>query len=174
MSFTIDTEGKKAYEHERRFVPNLVELPFDWKQYPYVEILQGYLSDAIGTRIRDEKRDVFHRYTKTVKTGEGITRWEDEYEISEGEYLILSLDMVSSLRKSRFYIIQEGIELQLNIFEGLLQGYAQFEVEFQSNEDAVAFIPPKWLGYEVTHDIQHGNYSLAQYGLPRKISLVTS
>jgi len=42
----------------------------------------------------------------------------------------------------------------------------QIEVEFDSNEEAVAFVPPAWLGEEVTHDKAHGNYSLAKYGRP--------
>jgi CYTH domain-containing protein len=73
-----------------------------------------------------------------------------------------------SLEKTRHHIHFGGIGFQLNIFHGDLHGYHQIEIEFDSHEEAVAFVPPPWFGREVTEDNQHGNYSLAKFGKPKE------
>lgn len=102
-----------------------------------------------------------------MKTGSGISRPENEIEIARKAFKLLwEKAKDCSLRKSRYFICHDGIHYQLNIFHGAHAGYVQIEVEFDSNKKAVAFVPPPWLGKEVTHDKAHGNYSLAKYGRP--------
>lgn len=156
------------FEHERRFVPKLSELPFVFSNYPMVSIIQGYLEDGRGTRLRDE-RDTKgqHTYLLTRKTGEGVSRTEDEQEISATEFRRPWEEVKCSLIKDRYFIKWDDVNLQLNIFHGKLEQYVQIEVEFASREEALAFVPPAWFGPEVTDDKRHGNYSLAKNGMPR-------
>lgn len=169
MSTTNATpSGTIPFEHERRFFPELRNLPFDFSRFPSVFIIQGYLEDGLGTRLRDERTtDGRHTYLQTRKTGEGVSRAEDEQEISEKDFRLMWNDVKCSLEKTRYFISRKGIDLQLNIFHGKLEQYLQIEVEFDSNEDALAFIPPVWFGREVTDDKQHGNYALAKNGVPK-------
>lgn len=155
------------FEHERRFFPELRNLPFDFSRFPSVFIIQGYLEDGLGTRLRDERtEDGRHTYLQTRKTGEGVSRTEDEQEISEKDFRLMWNDVKCSLEKTRYFINRKGVDLQLNIFHGELEQYLQIEVEFDSNKAALAFIPPVWFGREVTDDKRHGNYVLAKNGVP--------
>ncbi|MCK9344592.1 MAG: hypothetical protein M0P64_00520 [Candidatus Pacebacteria bacterium] len=155
------------FEHERRFVPDAKVLPFDYKKYPMKSILQGYLKDAAGTRLRDESDEDAHTYLQTRKTGSGVSRTEDEHEITKEEFDTMWHDVECSLSKSRYFITWDDIDIEFNVFHGALDGYMQIEVEFDSHDAAVTFTPPSWLGREVTDDKSHGNYALAKHGIPK-------
>jgi CYTH domain-containing protein len=159
------TKMQIPMEHERRFFPNLVTFTFDKDLYPSTLITQAYLEDNLRTRIRDEfDRLTGHTYTQTRKTGEGISRPEDEHKISKKAYDAMLTIATCQLVKIRYFMQCDGFVAQINFFEGDLTGYAQIEVEFDTEEEAKAFIPPVWFGLEVTNDNRHGNYSLAKYG----------
>ncbi len=166
---TKSTLGKIPIEHERRFVPVFTKLPFatTFLEHPMSLIIQGYIEDDQRTRVREEHTQERTIFTITMKTGSGISRPENEIEIARKAFKLLwEKAKDCSLRKSRYFICHDGIHYQLNIFHGAHAGYVQIEVEFDSNKKAVAFVPPPWLGKEVTHDKAHGNYSLAKYGRP--------
>ena len=150
MKKNIALNSAIPFEHERRFLPDMSALPFDFKDYPKKSILQGYLEDDLRTRIRDEYNDKGHIYTQTRKAGKGVSRLEDEHEITQDEFDLLRKKASCSLVKSRYFITWDGVDVQLNIFHAGLDEYVQIEVEFESHEDAIAFIPPAWLGKEVT------------------------
>ncbi|MDO9181059.1 MAG: hypothetical protein Q7U04_01560 [Bacteriovorax sp.] len=152
-------------EHERRFLVYLKNLPFDFNKYPMSTIVQGYLKKR-GGRIRRESQNGKNTYTKTIKSGKGVSLKELENEISKEEYFSLWGNIGHYLKKERYFIPWEGTEIQLNIFLLDLQGYIQIEVEFDSHEAAVNFAPPSWFGKEVTDDSRHDNYSLAKNGKP--------
>lgn len=156
------------FEHERRFVPDINTLPFDYRDYPQKLITQGYLEDELKTRMRDEMDGETHTYFQTRKTGHGVSRIEDEREITKEEFTPLWKNIEYSLSKSRYFIEYDGINVELNIFHGRLEGYTQIEVEFPSHADAINFVPPSWIGVEVTDNKEHGNYHLAKYGLPKQ------
>lgn len=153
-------------EHERRFFPKLEELPFVFSLHPMAFIIQGYSKDKRRIRFRDECRDKRHTYWKTIKTGKGMSRLEDENEITREYFEHMWGSVACSLAKSRYFIPWEDIEVELNIFHDELAGYVQIEVEFDSLESAIAFTPPLWFGTEVTDDNRHGNYFLAKFGSP--------
>lgn len=155
-------------EHERRFFPRIEDLPEDVQTTdPRSVITQAYLEDEKRTRIREDMQNGSCIYTMTVKSGSGISRPEDETFISAKDFESLLGEATCSLQKIRRYLTWHGINFQLNTYYGLLHGYVQIEVEFDSHEDAVVFIPPSWFGREVTDDNSHGNYSLAKYGKPK-------
>lgn len=156
-----------SFEHERRFGVDIKILPFLFGEYPSATILQGYLGEPSRIRVRDECLNGKHIYTQTIKSGTGISRSEDECEITEGEFNRLWEKVECCLEKDRYFIPWSGFEVQLNIFRNNLEGYAQIEVEFESGKTALAFVPPDWFGKEVTDDHRHGNYSLAKNGIPK-------
>jgi CYTH domain-containing protein len=160
-------EGHKKvpYEHERRFEIDLKNLPVTFSDYPKVKIIQGYLENPDRIRLRDEFMDGKHSYTRTMKSGSGVSRIEYECSIAKSEFDLLWSGVRCSLEKDRYFIPWNDIEIQLNIFHSRLEGYAQIEVEFKTTEAALAFIPPSWFGKEVTDDSRHDNYSLAKNGI---------
>jgi adenylate cyclase len=58
------------------------------------------------------------------------------------------------------------LPVELDIFEGELEGLRVAEVEFPDEDAAHAFEPPDWFGPEVTDDHRYANESLATHGLP--------
>lgn len=155
-------------EHERRFVPDMKALPFDYAPYPMESILQGYINDGLGTRLRDTMSfPRGHVYTQTRKKGSGVSRDEDERELSREEFISGWKNVDCHLTKDRYFINYDAIPAQLNVYHGALEGYFQNEVEFDTHEEAVRFNPPAWLGREVTDDKAHNNSNLAKYGIPK-------
>ncbi len=170
---TLEKESGKVIpeEHERRFTLNLGEVIFPFAAFPKVFITQGYLEDPLRTRVRDEMEVVTgkHTYTTTRKSGSGVSRPEDEGEITKDRFDELWSMVRYSLNKIRYFVTYDGVSFQFNIFTGHLKDFApQIEIEFDSHEEAVAFIPPPWFGREVTDDPNHSNYSLAKFGAPQE------
>jgi adenylate cyclase len=152
-------------EHERRFFPDLSTFMFDKDQHPSKLITQAYLEDELRTRIRDEfSSSTGHTYTQTRKTGEGVSRPEDEHKISKKAFDAMLKNAKCQLVKIRYFMQCDGFIAQVNFFEGDLAGYVQIEVEFETEEEAKAFVPPAWFGLEVTLDKRHDNYWLAKCG----------
>ena len=56
------------------------------------------------------------------------------------------------------------------MYDGELNGLVTAEVEFPSEREADEYEPPSWLGTEVTGDSDYSNQSLAQRGLPSRIT----
>ncbi|MCG4808359.1 hypothetical protein L0P46_10845, partial [Collinsella aerofaciens] len=53
------------------------------------------------------------------------------------------------------------LTFELDVFEGAYQGLILAEVEFASEEDAVAFTPPEWCARDVTWSGEYQNSRLA-------------
>lgn len=155
-----------TFEHERRFYPKLSELPANFYNSPRTLIVQGYLEDDLRTRVRDESDELgSHTYSQTRKTGGGVSRPEDEIEISKEVFTNLWAHVKCELRKTRYHMPLYGHVAEINIFHDNLDHYVQIEVEFASPEEALKFVPPSWFGDEVTHDNCHDNYYLAKHGI---------
>jgi adenylate cyclase len=52
------------------------------------------------------------------------------------------------------------------VYHGRLNGLRTAEIEFESLAAATAFVPPGWLGRDVTDDPRYKNKRLATQGLP--------
>jgi adenylate cyclase len=127
---------------------------------------QGYLTliDA-GAEVRLRRSDV--EQVLTVKGGTGRTRIEEEVELDHGRFESLwPLTEGRRLTKVRFRIPHGELTIELDVYEGELEGLKLAEVEFPSERAADAFHPPEWLGEEVTGDQRYLNERLATEGLP--------
>ena len=58
------------------------------------------------------------------------------------------------------------LTVELDVYEGDLDGLVTAEVEFPDEASALAFDAPEWLGRDVTEDKRYGNRVLAVEGLP--------
>ena len=67
------------------------------------------------------------------------------------------------IRKRRYLISLDcGLTAELDVFEPPFQGLVLAEVEFSSEEEARAFLPPDWFGEEVTWSTKYHNSTLSQ------------
>jgi CHAD domain-containing protein len=57
-----------------------------------------------------------------------------------------------------------GLQAEIDVYEGRLEGLLVAEVEFPSEQRSREFTPPAWLGTEITGDEQYANRNLAVNG----------
>jgi adenylate cyclase len=60
----------------------------------------------------------------------------------------------------------DGLEIEVDVYQGELEGLIVAEIEFDSEEQARGFEPPDWLGDDVTGDERFLNENLAVDGAP--------
>lgn len=153
-------------EIERKFL--VYALPANFKIFPHKEIVQGYLKiSADGTEERLRKMN--GKYYKTVKSGSGKIRTENETEITEEEFNNLwSLTEGKRIEKTRYDISDNVGLIELDIYHGKLDGLITVEIEFDSENASNIFVPPAWFGDDITDDINYKNQNLAINGIPKK------
>jgi len=154
-------------ETERKFL--VPELPGDLGDWAATRIEQGYLAvtDAVEVRIR-RRGTAPGAATLTVKSAPGLTRAEEELALQpaafERLWPLTEGRRVCKVRHVRD--VMPGVVLELDVFEGALEGLRTLEVEFPDADAAAAFSPPAWAGPEVTDDPRYANQTLALRGLP--------
>jgi CYTH domain-containing protein/CHAD domain-containing protein len=151
-------------EIERKFL--LSELPSRLAGRAGEPISQGYLTNGEGAEIR--LRRAGPRTLLTVKTGAGEVRDEVEVQVDEGLFESLwPLTEGRRVEKTRLREpLGDGLEAEVDVYEGSLSGLVVAEVEFGSVEDCREFAPPSWLGTEVSGDPRYANRALATGGAP--------
>ncbi len=139
-------------EIERKWLmddfPNLPYTSEEWMQ-------QGYLSFEPAVRIRKTCKEEACTYRLTIKGGSGLCRTEVELPLDEEQYTALEalLAAPSAQKRLRRYPLENGHELECSaVDENEPSGFFYAEVEFDSVESANEFIPPNFLGREVTKE----------------------
>ncbi len=152
-------------EIERKFL--IGRLPEIVENLPCKEIVQGYLAIAEdGTEVRLRKKG--DMYYQTIKKGEGKTRSEIEIEITQIQFEAMwPLAVDKSVEKTRYETPFNGFVIEIDVYHGQLQGLFTAEIEFNSEEASINFVPPDWLGKDVTTDKRYKNKSLAVNGIPQ-------
>lgn len=149
-------------EVERKF---LVQGPPGLDAASGEEIEQGYL--AIGpdgeVRLRRRGGDL----VLTAKRGSGLSREEAEVELDAERFdQLWPLTEGRRLHKRRHVVPHDDLEIEVDVYEGGLEGLVVAEIEFASEEQARGFEPPEWLGEEVTGEAAYLNETLATRGAP--------
>lgn len=155
---------KEPVEIERKFL--VKDIPENLHEYEREAIKQGYLvvgEDGSEARLRD--RD--GKYTLTVKSKGELSRGEWEAPISSEQFDIWwPATNGKRVEKTRFSIPFGENVIELDIYEGELQGLVTAEVEFGSEVSARSFQAPEWLGVDVTSEKAFKNQQLATKGIP--------
>lgn len=144
-------------EIERKFL--IKEMP-DLTKYESKKLIQGYLSTKPTVRVRREDDEYYMTYK-----GEGYIA-KEEYNLpltkESFEHLIKKADG-NIISKTRYLIPlgknTEGSELtaELDVFDAPFAPLAFVEVEFPTLEEANSFIPPLWIGEDVTDKKEYYN-----------------
>ncbi|MCC8052061.1 MAG: CYTH domain-containing protein [Clostridiales bacterium] len=145
-------------EIERKFL--ISTLPENLDSYPFHRIEQAYLCTAPVIRVRRQDDD----YILTYK-GSGMMMRE-EYNLpltrEAYEHLLPKADG-NILTKKRYFIpLSDGLNIELDLFEGNFAGLWMAEVEFPDEETANHFTAPGWFGKEVTYDPTYHNSNMSQ------------
>ena len=155
-------------EIERKFwihtLPNLPEESCS-------DIYQGYLcTEPVELRIRkrqDWQTGQTH-YQLCIKSVGMLSRHEVETELSQGQFEELAgmLDQSLIHKEYHAYRLEDGHVLECSIVDGGVFSYA--EVEFASEEEALAWKPLDCLGKETTYE---PGVSMREYWNSRKEKL---
>ena len=145
-------------EIERKFT--IKKLPGNLEQYPSRLIEQGYLNTNPVVRVRRDEDEYYLTYK-----GKGLmTREEYNLPLTAESYEHLKAKADGNIICKRRYLIplESGLTIELDVFEPPFQGLVLAEVEFPSEEEARAFLPPDWFGEEVTWSTEYHNSTLSQ------------
>jgi adenylate cyclase len=150
-------------EIERKYL--LRALPLEVRGARALEIDQGYLPGTrINERIRRAREGSSVKYYRTIKTGQGIARFEIEEETTETFFsAVWPLTRGARVQKRR-HLMPEG-EVTWEIDEFLdRDGLWLAEVELRDVDQVVDI--PRWLSAvmdrEVTDDPGYTNHALAR------------
>lgn len=147
-------------EIERKFlIEDMEDLPFDPKGYPCRRIEQGYLCTEPVVRIRRDNDEYFLTY----KSKGLMIREEYNLPFTEKAYSHLRSKADGRIiEKTRYMVpLEDGLTLELDIFEGSLAPLILAEIEFPDEESARAYQPPQWLGEDVTFSTAYHNSTLS-------------
>lgn len=146
-------------EIERKFL--ISKLPKNLSDYHSHQIEQGYLTTNPVVRIRRQDDD----YILTYKGSGMMAREEYNLPLTKEAYEQLRPKIEGILiTKRRYCIPLEQYTIELDVFEGELDGMTLAEVEFPSTEEAEAFCPPEWFVEDVTFSPEYHNSYLAMHG----------
>lgn len=145
-------------EIERKYL--VKSLPENLEQYEQKRISQGYICTNPVVRIRRSNDDYFLTYKSC-----GLMARE-EYEMpltaEAYEHMLPKIDGIL-IDKIRYMIpLNEKHVAELDIFQGTLTPLRLVEVEFESIEEANAFVPPAWFGDDVTNSGEYHNSNLSK------------
>ena len=155
-------------EIERKYLVN--EIPFQLEDYPSHFIEQGYLNVQPVVRVRREDSTFYLTYK-----GKGLLmREEYNLPLTEEAYqhLIAKADGLI-ITKRRYLIPYQNYTIELDVFLDALAPLVFAEVEFPTEQEALAFVPPAWFGKDVTMDGAYQNSALSQQApdsLPHQVS----
>ena len=144
-------------EIERKFL--IKELPNNLSEYPVHELEQGYLCTSPVVRVRKDN----DRYELTYKSKGLMVREEYNLPLNANSYAHLKEKIDGRLIKKKRYKIPYGAyTIELDIFEGDLAPLMLAEVEFPTEKEATAFLPPDWFGEDVTMSTLYHNSALSK------------
>ena len=156
-------------EIERKYIIKLPDLSVICREKNYTEsdIVQIYLSSGAGVthRIRSRRYGEKIVYTETTKKKiDKMSVYEDEREISEDEFSILSKSIEKGTRpiiKKRVTFDFLGTTVEIDIYPDW-QRCAILETELDSREASVALPEYIEIVREVTGDYRYSNAAMAR------------
>ena len=150
-------------EIERKWLFDMRKVPVDQSK-TLTHYKQLYLSIDPEVRVRSKvvenllTGEKYHETYMLCVKGEGdLTRTEIQTPIERNEFIRLIEEndiLLASAIKKKYYTIPVG-EYKLTVGtvdKGTPEEFSYGEIEFNSEEEALAFNPPEWFGKEVTND----------------------
>lgn len=144
-------------EIERKFL--IKQLPNNLESYPYKQIEQAYLSTEPVVRIRRSN----DKYTLTYKSKGFLSREEYNMPLTKDSYYHLREKADGNIISKTRYLIpyDSNLTIELDVFDSPFESLILAEVEFESEEEANAFLPPDWFAEDVTFSKEYHNSFLS-------------
>ncbi len=133
-------------EIERKFFVN--ELP-DLSKLEPLHYERYYLENSNGKEVRISKVNETYIYEEKLGISK-LERTTSKKEISEIEFNKLKQQQASEGLIRDSYQLSNNPDISIKIYNGRFNGLIRAEVEFNSEEDAVSFVPLEWMGEEMT------------------------
>lgn len=153
-------------EIERKF--KLIEFP-SLPEVAFLDQWQGYLATEPEVRIRrtENHTEGVETYILCIKSVGDLVRHEVETEITREQFeeLASMLDYPLIHKELHAYRLPDGHVMECSRVDDGAFSYA--EVEFASVEEANAWIPPEWLGREMTYE---KGFKMRQYWSDRSLA----
>lgn len=173
-----ENEQTPPTEIERKFAISLNSLEKIKDSLPLIgklEITQAYLeiTDEREVRIRKTEKDGQLSYECTVKTkldndNNGLVRGEVTEIITAEQFDEAMRSHIGNIiNKTRLMFDLDGNTLEVDVYQGYLEGLLSAEIEFNSTEASENFETPAWLNHEVTDRKDFKNQQLALHGIPQ-------
>lgn len=165
-------------EIERKFIISPSSLEEIKGSLPLIEerkITQAYLeiTDEREVRIRKTEKNGKVSYECTVKTKldddkNGLVRGEVTEAITAEKFdEAVQKHIGNVINKIRLAFALDGNTLEVDVYQGDLEGLLSAEIEFNSTEASENFEIPAWLNHEVTDRKDFKNQQLALHGIPQ-------
>jgi CYTH domain-containing protein len=150
---------QSTQEIERKFL--LKRFPPGLKKFPHDTITQGYLAVGRGgLQVRLRKKGAVR--SLTFKQGTKGKREEREIRLSLEQFAALwPATAGRRLTKIRYDVPWKAHTIEIDIYRGRHNGLVVAEVEFDDQKSCAAFVPPDWLGRDVTGNPKYSNVALA-------------
>lgn len=144
-------------EIERKFlVKQSIKQLINLKECKNKEIEQYYINFDPEVRIRKD-----NNYTLTIKSDGKLERQEFETIITLKDYNKLKkLAKTKPIFKTRYFIPFKNYICELDIYHNI-KNLITVEVEFETKEEALQFVPPDWFREEITNIDKFKNKNLA-------------
>ena len=146
-------------EIERKFLVKEIPDKRELEKYTCLSIEQGYLCRKPVIRIRKQEKE----YCLTYKGQGFMAREEYNLPLNLEAYKHLKTKIDGKIITKKRYIIpiENGLKVELDIFEGFHKGKILAEVEFPDEETAVNFQPLSWFGEDVTYQEEYHNSNMS-------------
>jgi len=153
-------------EIERKFLVDMNKVPYDFSVLDNKKIEQGYILYEPEIRVREVESEAYYMTIKS-STEDPVVRNEVELKISKEAYLkLMERNDVYKINKTRYSVVENNNKYEIDVYGGKLTGLTCLEVEFNTKEEADAFLPPSWVKKEVTEDKRYRNGFLAKNDIP--------
>ncbi len=145
-------------EIERKFL--IPRLPENLSSFPCRTLEQAYLCTEPVVRVRRSDDS----YILTYKSKGLMSREEYNLPLTAESYEHLKAKADGNIISKKRYLLPlpDGLTIELDVFAVPFEGLLLAEVEFPSEEEANAFVPPEWFGEEVTWSSEYHNSTLSQ------------
>lgn len=147
----------KSFEIEKKYL--ISSIPEQLENYPFHNIEQDYLSTNPVVRIRKQDEEYFLTY----KSKGLMKREEYNLPLTKESYVHLRKKIDGKLISKRRYLIPFGkYTIELDKFFSPISDFMLAEVEFPSEEEALAFQAPSWFSKDVTSCPEYHNSRMSQ------------
>jgi len=163
----MDSNEITKVELERWWVAKIADLPFVLDNLKPIVIKQMYISKTPIVRLRASEGEKKTEYILCVKTRvEGKGKQETEIELTHAQFKALETNaMPGVVIKHRYHFPMPPFLAEIDHFfckSSLKDDEVKIEVEFETEEEMDAFVPPAWFGKEVTNNKKYSNAYIAQ------------